>query len=512
MRDFKQHAKKVKKQHYGFNIDLDSAELSFNPTNPNKFTIIADSRKGGDHVWAHFNADTGSINSDDLQLALSTPFDKKNTRQSNLRIASIPVSALIDVEGESPNAGGSAFLFKSKKIKHQNNKLIWKGSLLSNEYVADNQKFLRTAFGQNAVHNHLRFDPLNAFSFERDPNASYSFFSSLADSITDTTKAITNPIAKATVDVGKWTGTAVDKAVDAVKDGTSSTLNFVKGAGASVVNAADDIYDALTNEYDWNFALKWPKIDSGDIKMPDEDLGPFVADLSVQTELVGDLELTHGIIGALDPNTVALRLTPSAEFDGSVELVKPGFDFDKTFTLASASIPLSDPPVITGASASLSFKVKVDAGVEDKLLNLGGEITFTPSAQLTLGNGKVSLQDESKDPVFTATLPTFGSEDLNPTVDFIVTFTPQLTVTLGPAIPKTIGGEKVPFVGGTGLGDVKTTLSNPVVLSWDSSNPETILVETSGLLDSHAELLGATLTPAFADYTLYGPISSSINV
>ena len=507
MQNFKKHSKNVKKQHYGFNIDLDSAELSFNPKNPKKFTIIADSRKGGDHVWAHFNADTGSIKSDDLQLALSTPFDKKNTRQSNLRIASIPFSAFTDVEGESPNAGGSAFLFKSKKIKHKNNKLIWKGALLSNEYASDNRNFLKTAFGQNAVHNHLRFDPLSTLSTKGDSSASYGLFSIFED-----IPKILPIVATPFVDAGKWTAQTAEKAVDAVKNGVSTTVNFVKGAGASVVNAADDIYDALTNEYDWNFTLKWPKIDSENKKLPDEDLGPFVVDLSVQTELVGDLELTRGIVGALDPNTVALRLTPSAEFDGTIELVKPGFEFEKTFSLASANIPISDPPVITGASASLSFKVKVDAGVEDKMLNLGGEITFTPAAQLTLGNGKVSLQDVSKDPVFTATLPKFGSDDLNPTVDFVVSFTPQLAVTLGPAIPKTIDGEKVPFIGGTGLGDVKTTLSNPVVLSWESNNPGSILVETSGLLNSHAELLGATLTPAFADYTLYGPINSSISV
>ena len=77
-------------------------------------------------------------------------------------------------------------------------------------------------------------------------------------------------------------------------------------------------------------------------------------------------------------------------------------------------------------------------------------------------------------------------------------------------IPKSLGGETVPYIG-EGLGDVKTTL-NPISLHWDTDNPKEIMVKTSGLFNSHAEILGATLSPAFANQTLYGPITMPIDV
>ena len=155
--------------------------------------------------------------------------------------------------------------------------------------------------------------------------------------------------------------------------------------------------------------------------MPDKDLGPVVIDLTAQPKLDGDLELQHGIIGAIDPKSVALKLAPGVAFDGKIELIKLGYDYENSFTLASASVPVSDPPVITGASAALSLKVKVDAEFKDKMLNLGGELSFTPRAQLTLGGSSISLQDASTAPVFT--LCCLNLAESNPKFNFDVIIT-----------------------------------------------------------------------------------------
>ena len=550
MTNFKKHSKNSETQHYGFHVDLDSAEITFHPKNSRKFTIVADTSVGGDHAWAHFNGDTGSIGSEQLKKHLSSSYDKNETTSSKFRISSLPISAFIDTS--FTGFDGSAFLFESKKVKHGNSKLTWKGKILDNDYVVENREFIKGAFGKYAVHNHLRFDPsefyvtgqspytasnnrsnrpLGPLSRRLDADDSYGYgvgprewfgsswvstavhtLSTATSTVEGGIKTATNTVAGGVEAGANWTAGAVTKAADALADGASTTVNFVKGAGASIVNAAETVYDALTKEYDWKFEMKWPKLDTGEVKLPDANFGPAVIDLTAQPLLDGSLELQHGLIGAIDPGTVAIRLTPGVAFDGKIDLIKPEVKYEKTFPLAQESVPISDPPIITGASATLNLKVEVDAGIEDTALELGGEITFTPRAQLTLGGSNVSLQDASVPPVFTATLPDFGSDALNPTANFDITMTPELIITAGPAIPKEIKGEEIPYVGGRGLGDVKTTLSNPVKLSWDTTNPREIMVTTTGILNSHAEILGATLSPAFTNQNLYGPIALPIDI
>ena len=535
MSGFNKHSKNADKQHYAFRVDLSSAQLFFDPKNPAKFTIIADPEKADSHTWAHFNGDRGNINSKTLTQALSNSYEKDKSETSKFRIGSIPYSAFNNLDGVALD--GSAMLFESKKIKHEEGKIIWKGKLLSTEYISEHREMLQGGFGIHSVHNHLRFNPTKYFSMEKSPYPStgngLKRSGPALQRRTDMGEAYgenagplnwgipgipisiptpPNPIPIITKPLSSWGNDikgGFGTALGGIESAANATVNFGKDAGAVVVNAANKVYDALVKERDFKFGLDWPKLDANKT-LPDPDVGPLKADLSIQPELSGDLALKSGVIGALDPDSIALELSPSVKFDGSIDLIQPGASYDKTFTLFSKSLPISDPPIIDGGSFAINVGVKLDAALEDKALNLGAEMTFTPGATITLGGTNAGLQNISAEPIFTTKIPKLGSEDFDPEVDFTATLTPELVATIGATIPKKLGGDDIPFIGGTGLADVKTTLSNPVELAWKSSDPTQITVSTSGKLDSNAEFLGATVTPEFADKTLYGPLADTI--
>ncbi|WP_413441915.1 hypothetical protein [Synechococcus sp. MIT S1220] len=528
---FLDHLKSSGNHHYAYGVNLKSPRVKFDENSRKRFEIVADLEGSGNHTWNHLSNDRGEVSSKNLVKGFKS-HAAANQGSDRKLIGAMPA-------GDVHNSNSFLFEYRSIKAKEKQGKLIWQAKVLDHDYVHDNYQFLRAAFGQRTLHNHLRFNPnkhfvsgFDSYSVSRQVSGPLSrrildddFYDEIggdrgplkfsfghiwhgithgASTVAHAAEHVADKVSSGVTSVVSKAGSAISKAATTVVDDTKKAVSqAVKFADDEVimpvVNATEKLAKSLFGYNHFDYTLSFPSLSI------DESEGAFSASLNVDPTMNGSLNLKAGIVGALVPETVQLNFQPALEISGSVEVDLSGADVDKTFTLDGPSVnaPAIDPPIIDAAQidSEIDFEFEGDASVFDDGSTLGATVTFTPSALFQIGLDDTGVSNTSTTPTITTQVP----GGFEPKAGLSLTATPKLTFKAGASVPS-----EVPVIGGTSIASIDTVLSNPLTLSIDSSDFTSINVSVSGDLDCDLSLLGESVP--IASTNLYGPVQTSITI
>ena len=536
MTSLKTHFADADSQDYSAGIDLSQATIQFSPKNPRKFTIKSATAKSDRHQWAHVGGDNGSVSSKHLVNNFEKYFIDASVGSGNSRSnASSREASDHPVISSLPSGlGNGSFLFEHRSIKHKKGGMVWKGTMLDQDYVLENHAAFAKAFGGSTVHNHLRYDPMrnivdsgvsqtdgssrrmpmedfSGSTFDRGPLAwGWHPFKAVSHAVSSATHAVSHAVTHAASTVSH----AGEAAANTISHAATSTTSAVKnGVGqavkatednvvAPVVHAANVVANATAGKQSDSFSMSWPEL-----KISGNN-GPFSASLSATPKMSGELVFTHGYVGAVDPTTIQLTFNPSLPITGNVSADLGSASDGASFTIDGPSVSTEAPIIMEATlSSALEFDFEIDATLGDGVGDLEATVTFVPAADFTLAKSGSSFKNATQNPVVTTNFGSFDFDDLAPDASMSFTATPSITLTAGPEIP-----ESVPYVGGKGLATLNTTFGNPVELSMDFSDPSKLNVDVSGTLGSNFEFFGADVNPPLVDATLYGPIHTVVNI
>ena len=495
------HFKSSGNHHYAYGVNLQNLRVKPNKNSRERFKIVADLERSGPHQWNHLSNDRGEVSSKDLVKGFRS-HAAANQGSDRKLIGAMPA-------GDIHNSNSFLFEYRSIKTKEKEGKLIWQAKALDHDYIHDNYAFLRAAFGQQTLHNHLRFNPNKYFisgfdsdSASRQVAGAGPLSRRLLDDDLHEIGGNRDPLKFSLGHIQP--GAAIEKAsttgVDDTKKTVSQTIRFADDEVIMpVVNATTKMRNALLGFNHFDYTLSFPPLSI------DESEGAFSASLNIQPTMNGSLNLKAGIVGALVPETVQLNFQPALEIFGSIGVDLSSADVDTTFTLDGPSVnaPAIEPPIINNAliDSEIDFEFEGDASLFDRSSTLGATVTLTPSALFQIGLDDPGVSSTSITPTITTQLP--DRFDLKAGLSF--TAIPKLTFKAGASVPS-----EVPFIGGTHIASIDTVLTNSLNLSIDSSDLNSLDVSISGDIECDLDLLGQSVP--IANTILYGPFQDSIKI
>ena len=346
----------------------------------------------------------------------------------------------------------------------------------------------------------------------------YSFFGSIGHALSSGASTIAHGVSSVATTAASGIKTAADETGSAIASSATTVASGVEnaaddvGKGVSqavkftdqeiitpVVNAAEEIAKTLVGFNHFDFTLKPPALTLDETSSG----GLFYAKGSLAPSMNGSLNLKAGIVGALVPETIGLNFQPTLAMTGTVgvNLTNAGNSISETVEGPSFNFPVTDPPIIDGFQVTSEVDFEFDSSVAYADQDLSATATFTPSALIQIGLDDSKFENMTSMPTITTSLPT----SFDPSAELTFTATPKFTFTAGASIP-----EEVPYVGGTSIASINTVLSNPISLTYDTSNSKYILVATSGNIVNDLDLLGDNIP--LSNTNLYGPLQTQITI
>ena len=271
----------------------------------------------------------------------------------------------------------------------------------------------------------------------------------------------------------------------------ASLTNFGHSLTSAMVSAkewADEAWNKLRGEKAFEFHGQWPPLELS------KQSGPFNASLQATPAIRGSIRFTGGYIGAWNPTSIDLQFTPSFEMNGSISVGRQS-TASVSFEGPSRSIVL---PVLGTAEISSEMELSVNGtqGFKDGAL-ISSAVTFDPSATFTLSSRGVGFDNNTSNPQTSMSFKNMVSGGKYG-LEFVAN--PKITLSAGAKVPGSI-----PYIGGTSFATIDTTFQNPIQFDMDSNKNE-VDVSMSGQLSSGFTFLGAEVSPAFNETTLYGPV------
>lgn len=431
------------------------------------------------------------------------------------------------VIGVMPSEGGSnLFLFEKRRLKRRNGRTIINGRLLTDQFVVEHAEKLAGAFGTRVIRNHLlvenalmdgNISSLRSLPIVSTSNVSNSFwenidianseikkilkkdrgsekleysqYSLLSSSFfKEAGKAINDNVIEPIHDdvlepiednVVKPTNDVIDETTEYLEDATDDTKELIITPAEDIVN---DIVDLIDNTL-YPKAYFSETVDFDLIKQKYSE-APFSANLSSNSSIKVDIIFNKGYLGAAeDLSTVSLAITPQLEINANASLELDPLIFNYSKTLDGPYFSILNPLIgeVTVASyIDFDFEASLSAGD-----GVGGgvDVQFSPKATLVVEDSKASIKDLEDNFTLIKDFDRFAN--FQPEADFKAVITPRITFTALPVIPNS-----VPTVGGMGLGNVEVSYLNPIVFTYDTSDPSTLKGSTSGVIGTDLIFLG----------------------
>ncbi len=441
-------------------------------------------------------------------------------------------------------------MFRYDFLTHRNGRLVLDASLLTHDEVHQNSHIISKLYGSKALHNHINFNPLNYYrsgldvdnsvqsrrlkrvfdpqrsnviDFNRDPQlwglgSIGSAIESGWDDVKSGGSSVVSDVSSGLSSVASSGSTGFSTVVGTVTNVGNSGLggfhgfsaahsfaphklglqpfvasltNFGHSLTSAMVSAkewADEAWNQLSGEKDVDFQGQWPTLELA------KQSGPFNASLHATPAISGSIRFTGGYIGAFNPTSIDLKFTPSFKTNGSIS-VGPQSTASVSFEGPSKSIVL---PVLGTAEISSEMELSVNGtqGFKDGAL-ISSAVTFDPSATFTLSSRGVGFDNNTSNPQTSLSFKNMVSGGKYG-LEFVAN--PKITLSAGAKVPSNI-----PYIGGTSFATIDTTFENPIQFDMNSSKSE-VDVSMSGELSSGFTFLGAEVSPAFNETTLYGPV------
>ena len=323
--------------------------------------------------------------------------------------------------------------------------------------------------------------------------------------VDDTSDAIDNAIDTSTEvidDAADWTEQAIDTATDWTDKAIDDASKAIDDAGKAIepiITPAEDLIDdgihIIDQGIDFLLDPTGPTTISETIQFnlvsQNYNKDPFYAAYDANASITVDIIFNKGYLGALDPSTISIKLTPNIDMNASA-----GLELNPLVQSYNGSIDgpeYSEPNPVVGEvtlSSSLDYEFTATASVGE---GVGGGIKVgaSPEATLTFNvdviNPDPKLNEVNNNFTFSEDLDRLF-KNFNPEGELVATITPVLDITALPVIP-----EDVPSVGGMGLANVGITYQNPIIFKYETTNPTSLQGSVSGEIEPELSILGQNI-------------------
>ena len=429
--------------------------------------------------------------------------------------------------GVMPNGkGDNLFLYEQSPITLKNGKAHLGGRLLSSQLVVEYAEELAYAFGEKVIRNHLLVDRglidrnlssreyLSSIKSLDVTSAFWEDIDQLNDEIinfkgvnTDSQKVLSsngNQIRlsswwdDAINDATDWAEASssngnqallssfLDDFADAVEDGyneaTDYTEDLFDDADEIFVTPVEDVIDDGTGPIKFTETIDFDLISQRHEKAPFYTIYDAIASVTV------DIVLNNGYLGALDPKTISVRVTPNIDVSASA-----GLELDPLVQTYNGSIDGPHYEVLNPVVGEVTLSSRLDYEFEavasvGEGVGAGVAVEASPEATLSFNidliNPDAKFTDVKDNYNFTEDFDRLFN-NFDPKGELVAKITPVLNVTALPVIPK-----DVPTVGGMGLANVGVSYLNPIIFRYETTDPLNLQGSISGAMEPEVSVLG----------------------
>ncbi len=450
--------------------------------------------------------------------------------------------------GVMPNGkGDNLFLYEQNPITLKSGKAHLGGRLLSSQLVVEYAEELAYAFGEKVVRNHLLVDRglidgnlssreyLSSIMSSDVTSAFWEDIDQLNDEIinfkgvnTDSKKVLSsngnqirlsawwddaeNAIDDAIDDATDWAEASSsnanqallsawwDDVADAVEDGYNDATDFVEDLVddtdeaiiTPIEDVINDVEDILPEEFDSLLdptgPIKFTETIDFDLISQRHEKAPFYTIYDAIASVTVDILLNDGYLGAIEPSTISVRVTPNIDVSASA-----GLELDPLVQTYNGSIDGPHYEVLNPVVGEVTLSSRLDYEFEavasvGEGVGAGVAVEASPEATLSFNidliNPDAKFTDVKDNYNFTEDFDRLFN-NFDPKGELVAKITPVLNVTALPVIPK-----DVPTVGGMGLANVGVSYLNPIIFRYETTDPLNLQGSISGAMEPEVSVLG----------------------